>query len=241
MSNCPWDSSGKNTGVRCIPFSRGSSWPRDQTHVSCIVGEFFTIWTTREAPHPPRLSLNMPSRLLPQGLCTLCSIRPWAALPSYQDFGFYFLVTSLIWPQCPFVRDPFPDHPLLPPAFSILLSTFSFLHSTYHPLKFFALFLYFSLAHPPTLDLGLSLLFPTVSSGSKKVPGKQLAWLCTYVSNKVENSPRKGKLSCIFWIIFSGELTLGSEEESQDAGLSHPRSFVLRGQLVLDGLSALLQ
>ena len=29
-----------------IPFSRGSSWPRDQTHVSCIAGRFFTIWAT---------------------------------------------------------------------------------------------------------------------------------------------------------------------------------------------------
>ena len=24
------------------PFSRGSSWPRDRTHVSCIAGRFFT-------------------------------------------------------------------------------------------------------------------------------------------------------------------------------------------------------
>ena len=32
-----------------IPFSRGSSWPRDQTWVSCIAGRFFTIWATREA------------------------------------------------------------------------------------------------------------------------------------------------------------------------------------------------
>ena len=27
-----------------IPFSRGSSWPRDQTLVSCIAGRFFTTW-----------------------------------------------------------------------------------------------------------------------------------------------------------------------------------------------------
>ena len=32
-----------------IPFSRGSSWLRDQTQVSYIVGRFFTIWATREA------------------------------------------------------------------------------------------------------------------------------------------------------------------------------------------------
>ena len=30
-----------------IPFSRGSSWPRDQTWVSCTVGRFFTIWATK--------------------------------------------------------------------------------------------------------------------------------------------------------------------------------------------------
>ena len=32
-----------------IPFSRGSSWSKHQTWVSCIVGRFFTIWATREA------------------------------------------------------------------------------------------------------------------------------------------------------------------------------------------------
>ena len=32
-----------------IPFSKGSSWPRDQTQISCIAGRFFTIWATREA------------------------------------------------------------------------------------------------------------------------------------------------------------------------------------------------
>ena len=29
-----------------IPFSRGSSRPRDRTQVSCIAGRFFTIWVT---------------------------------------------------------------------------------------------------------------------------------------------------------------------------------------------------
>ena len=33
-----------------IPFSRGSSQPRDQTWISCIEGRFFTIWATREGP-----------------------------------------------------------------------------------------------------------------------------------------------------------------------------------------------
>ena len=32
-----------------IPFSRGSSRPRDQTQVSLIAGRFFTVWAIREA------------------------------------------------------------------------------------------------------------------------------------------------------------------------------------------------
>ena len=38
-----------------ISLSRGSSWPRDWTHVSSIAGRFFTIWATSE----PQLQYNM--------------------------------------------------------------------------------------------------------------------------------------------------------------------------------------
>ena len=31
------------------PFSRGSSWPRNQTRVSCIWGRFFINWAIKEA------------------------------------------------------------------------------------------------------------------------------------------------------------------------------------------------
>ena len=34
----------KNTGWVAYPFSRGSSWPRNRTGVSCITGRFFTNW-----------------------------------------------------------------------------------------------------------------------------------------------------------------------------------------------------
>ena len=33
-----------------FPFSRGSSWLRNRTGVSCIAGRFFTNWAIREAP-----------------------------------------------------------------------------------------------------------------------------------------------------------------------------------------------
>ena len=45
----PWDSPGKNTGVDSIPFSRGSSQPRDWNQVSHIAGRCFTILVPREA------------------------------------------------------------------------------------------------------------------------------------------------------------------------------------------------
>ena len=32
-----------------MPFSRGSSQPRDWTQISCIADGFFTLWATREA------------------------------------------------------------------------------------------------------------------------------------------------------------------------------------------------
>ena len=41
-----------------IPFSRGSSWPKDWTLVSCIVGRFFTIWATGKSFLQGRPSLG---------------------------------------------------------------------------------------------------------------------------------------------------------------------------------------
>ena len=34
-----------------FPFSRGSSWPRARTCISCTADRLFTIWATREAPY----------------------------------------------------------------------------------------------------------------------------------------------------------------------------------------------
>ena len=48
-----------------IPFSRGSSQPRDWTWVSCIAGGFFTVWATREAPEiPDKIRQHFPSNWL---------------------------------------------------------------------------------------------------------------------------------------------------------------------------------
>ena len=43
------DSPGKNNGMSCYAFSKGSSQPTDWTQVSLIVVRFFAIWATRGA------------------------------------------------------------------------------------------------------------------------------------------------------------------------------------------------
>ena len=43
---CLWNSPVRILEWVAIPFSRGFSWPRDRTQVSCIA--FFTVWATRE-------------------------------------------------------------------------------------------------------------------------------------------------------------------------------------------------
>ena len=52
--------------VAC-PFSRGSSWPRNQTEVSCLAGRFFINWAIRESP---KLLLNDSVKPL-QGMAVL--------------------------------------------------------------------------------------------------------------------------------------------------------------------------
>ena len=82
---CPWDFLGRNTRVGCTPSSRGSSRPRDQTHVSLHllhhqfssvqslsrVWLFATPWT---AAHQASLS-NTSSQSLPN-LMSIESVMP---------------------------------------------------------------------------------------------------------------------------------------------------------------------
>ena len=42
-----------------ISFSRGSSWPRDRTHVSHIAGRCFNLWATRKAQFSGRTSAKI--------------------------------------------------------------------------------------------------------------------------------------------------------------------------------------
>ena len=47
----PWNFPGRILKWVVVPFSRGSSQPKDQTQVSHTAGRFFTSWTTREAQY----------------------------------------------------------------------------------------------------------------------------------------------------------------------------------------------
>ena len=50
------------------PFSQGSSWPRNQTRVSCIAGRFFISWATREAHlQPAHTQKNLTGPFQPLG------------------------------------------------------------------------------------------------------------------------------------------------------------------------------
>jgi len=64
---CPWNSPGTILEWVAIPFSRGSSWPKDWTWVSHTAGRFFTVRASRKAPvllHP-KLSLRFVQRFVP--------------------------------------------------------------------------------------------------------------------------------------------------------------------------------
>ena len=73
-----------------IPFSRGSSWPRDQTWISHIAGSLFTVWATWEDYlfhycHPIESHCN-PSLTLGQSLFIGFSV---SALILFQDCFIY--------------------------------------------------------------------------------------------------------------------------------------------------------
>ena len=60
-----------------VPFSRGSSRPRDRTQVSCTAGRFFSIWATREAQEPPWGNRNPKTLQLWAKWASSSHRRPW--------------------------------------------------------------------------------------------------------------------------------------------------------------------
>jgi len=97
-----------------IPFSRGCSWRRDQTQVSCIADRFFTNWATKEA------SLTFSSvqfSSVTQSRLTLCNPMNHSTpglsvhqLPEFTQTHVHRL-SDAIQPSCPLLSPlpPFPN------------------------------------------------------------------------------------------------------------------------------------
>ena len=68
-----------------VPFSRGSSQPRDWTQVSCIAGGFFTSWATGAAHHMHDTSIiDKPVKTESKGLVTW----GWGRVRQRRGLGF---------------------------------------------------------------------------------------------------------------------------------------------------------
>ena len=91
------------------PFSIRSSWPRNQTGVSCIAVRFFTSWDIRETLYDSYIQVNALlfcffwliiledlSILSLQRLVTLLSV----ASLSYEN-AHYFVIAQVPFPSCP--------------------------------------------------------------------------------------------------------------------------------------------
>ena len=57
-----------------MPFSRGSSWPRDWTWVSCIAGRFFPVWAAREA-----------TSIKVRNISQLCRVTGWNLIKGHME------------------------------------------------------------------------------------------------------------------------------------------------------------
>ena len=71
-----------------VPFSRGSSWPRDQTQVSCTECRFFTIWDTGGAPSKNLFQVALGS----SGCFPFISMVLFEVFPYCQHWKFKLLV-----------------------------------------------------------------------------------------------------------------------------------------------------
>ena len=81
-----------------VPFSRGSSQPKDLTQVSCIAGRFFTSWASREIPAQASGVKGywlMFGRSLPGSIWIWIGGAGWIHAMSVVDFAQHFSGTSL--------------------------------------------------------------------------------------------------------------------------------------------------
>ena len=86
-----------------ISYSRGSSWPRDWTHVSCIAGVFFTVWATSETREEMNSLKN--SEMKKTSRCMDLCVPGWAASLSHAWKHHWNLGPCLQGSQTRGVRD----------------------------------------------------------------------------------------------------------------------------------------
>ena len=77
-------------GWVAMPFSSGSSQPRDRTQVSCITGGFFTVWVTIEVsqfPSPQLSNTLLSKNWLPE------TVTVMEEHPSYNEWQLSFITS----------------------------------------------------------------------------------------------------------------------------------------------------
>ena len=74
-----------------IPFSRGSSWPRDQIRISCFAHRFFANWATREAPS---VTFHLPKSFPP--LKTIWNVISWKNLSQVSPTEVSFIPPRIL-------------------------------------------------------------------------------------------------------------------------------------------------
>ena len=78
-----------------VSFSRGSSWPRDWTCISCISGRFFTSWANSQAHF---IHSSVCILYIAVYICqSFNSSRPWAFLRSVSSSSELSNVRGALW------------------------------------------------------------------------------------------------------------------------------------------------
>ena len=125
-----------------IPFSKGSSWHRDWTQVSCIAGRFFTIWDAREVILFSFFMLHIRSPG-PVNSTSYKSLTCRHTSPPPPLFKSLYLVRTSMSPS--------------PPTFHTLEATPPKLLLRYSLSDFSVFFLWFRLHHPFTWNCSVAL------------------------------------------------------------------------------------
>ena len=79
-----------------IPFSRGSSWHRDQTRVSYTAGRFFTIRATSKRKNETEILVTQSDSLQFHGLGLTKCLCPWDSPGKNTGVGCHFLLQGIV-------------------------------------------------------------------------------------------------------------------------------------------------